>query len=219
MDVRVLEIQEALISNGFNPGVCDGIYGAKTEAAYAKWYSENECKWILDPSHDPARQPLWLQMALCEVGTREIQGTKNNPIIVSWLHQISNKVFADEIPWCAAFIGSILEDAGLDSTGSLAARSYTKWGIGLHSPAVGAIVVFWRGNRHGWKGHVGIIVGKTIDGKLAVLGGNQGDAVSIRAYSDHRVLAYRYPAGQRLPTQGFNALPIVPITSTLKSES
>jgi uncharacterized protein (TIGR02594 family) len=107
----------------------------------------------------------------------------------------------DETAWCAAFVGSNLELEDIQSSRSPAARSYERWGQKLYKPAVGAIVVFWRGSPNGWSGHVGFITGIDKVGNLLVLGGNQGDQVSIKAFTRDRVLSYRWPAGEPLPGQ------------------
>jgi len=48
-------------------------------------------------------------------------------------------------------------------------------------------------------GHVGFVAGADRNGNLLVLGGNQGDAVSINRFSRGRVLGYRWPANEQLP--------------------
>jgi surface antigen len=62
-----------------------------------------------------------------------------------------------------------------------------------------SLVVFWRGSRDGWQGHVGFISGVNSDGSLQVLGGNQGNSVNITRFDRSRVLAYRWPAGVPAP--------------------
>ncbi len=59
----------------------------------------------------------------------------------------------------------------------------------------GCVVVFERAGG----GHVGLVVGETAGGRLLVLGGNQGDAVSVAAFQRERVVAYRWPPGRDLP--------------------
>ena len=53
----------------------------------------------------------------------------------------------------------------------------------LQAPTVGCVVVF---EREGG-GHVGLVVGADTKGRLLVLGGNQGDAVSIAPFDRSRV--------------------------------
>jgi uncharacterized protein (TIGR02594 family) len=136
----------------------------------------------------------WMAEARKHIGLREIKGPRHNPIIVGWWESIKSHFRNDETPWCAAFVGGVLEDVGIRSTRSAAARSYLKHGVELSQPAYGCIVVFWRGSRNGWAGHVGFVVGRDRFGNLMVLGGNQGDAVNIKPFSVDRVLGYRWPS-------------------------
>lgn len=95
-----------------------------------------------------------------------------------------------EVPWCAAFVGGILESQGVESTKSLAARSYLKFGKATDTPTKGDIVVLSRGSDPN-KGHVGFFVGFDADGNPKILGGNQNDTVSIKTYDKDTVLGYR----------------------------
>lgn len=145
--------------------------------------------------------PPWLVKARGYLGEKEIRGPKHNPKVVKFWQTIRLPgIRDDETPWCAAFVGAVLELAGFVSTRKGNARSYNNWGVPLDRPCVGAIVVFWRGSRSGWKGHVGILVGKSANGNWLILGGNQGNAVSIKEYyplghRKSRVLGLRYPKG------------------------
>jgi hypothetical protein len=54
-------------------------------------------------------------------------------------------------------------------------------------------------------GHIGLVVGILKDGKIAILGGNQGDALTILLYNESVFFTYRLPAGYvptitKLPT-------------------
>jgi hypothetical protein len=89
----------------------------------------------------------------------------------------------------------VLEECGIASSHSAAARSYAKWGRPLVKPAVGCIVVFERGPRNG---HVGFYLGKRGSTHIRVLGGNQGDAVNIKLFPVSRVIAYRWPRNEPL---------------------
>jgi uncharacterized protein (TIGR02594 family) len=106
----------------------------------------------------------------------------------------------DEVAWCAAFCGACLERAGLASTRSLMARSYLKWGDALSEPRAGAIAVFSRGTNPA-EGHVGFWLGETEDA-VVLLGGNQGNAVSVARYAKSRLLALRWPASATVPQNG-----------------
>lgn len=147
--------------------------------------------------------PAWLKAALADIGTREIPGLKHNPAILRWWTLIRAPFTDDETPWCAAFVGGKLEEVGIRSSRSAAARSYLQWGVGLKKPVRGCIVVFSRPGSS-WSGHVGFVAGRTRDGDLAVLGGNQSNAVNIKPFGLNRVLGYRWPKGiavtSELPT-------------------
>jgi uncharacterized protein (TIGR02594 family) len=98
-------------------------------------------------------------------------------------------------PWCAAFANAILRENNYDTTDSLMARSFLTYGVATKRPSKGDIVVLKRG-RSSYTGHVGFYVNTvTIDGLtyVAVLGGNQGQAINIAHYPIDKVLAYRKP--------------------------
>jgi len=142
-------------------------------------------------------EPRWLAEARKHVGLTEIVGRKHNPAILRWWTLIRAPFTDDETPWCAGYVGGVLESVGIRSTRSAMARSYERWGVPVN-PRVGAIVTFWRGSPRGGSGHVGFVVGKDKYGNLMVLGGNQGNAVSIKPFSASRVTSYRWPAGEQL---------------------
>ncbi len=100
----------------------------------------------------------------------------------------------DEVAWCAAFVGACLERAGLASTRSLMARSYSRWGAPLDAGRCGAVAVLSRGGDPS-AGHVGFLVGETAS-HVVLLGGNQGDAVSVAAFPKARLVGLRWPQEQ-----------------------
>jgi len=141
----------------------------------------------------------WMDVARKYLGQREIKGNKHNPLILQWWTYIRAPFTDDETPWCAGFLGGVLEECGIKSTRSAAAQSYLKWGQPLSAPAEGCIVVFWRGSPDSKSGHVGFVTGKNHKGDLLVLGGNQGDAVTIKSFPRWRVKGYRWPSGYQIP--------------------
>ena len=135
-----------------------------------------------------------LGIARQHLGLKEWPGARHNPEIIEMFDQSGHAwVQDDETPWCAAFVGAVLGQAGLRGTGKLNARSYLDWGeeIPLSQAQEGDIVVFWRGEPDGWQGHVGFYAGIAADGAIKVLGGNQGNAVSIADYPRGRLLSVR----------------------------
>jgi len=138
----------------------------------------------------------WISQARQFIGLREIPGPKHAPeILQMWRDIKRGGIKDDETPWCAAFVGSMLERSGIQSTRFEGARSYMEWGERLDKPIYGCVVVFTRSGG----GHVGFVVGQAENGNLLVLGGNQSDAVNIKAFSTDRVTGYRWPAGYDKP--------------------
>lgn len=134
--------------------------------------------------------PAWLIEARKHIGVKEIKGPVHNPVIVNfWKLARLAGIKNDEVPWCAGFVGAMLETVGVRSARSDSSRAYLNWGVKLDQPIVGCIVVF---HREGG-GHVGFVSGRTADGRLAVVGGNQGDMVSEATFPVDRVLGYRWP--------------------------
>ncbi|MEV3812371.1 TIGR02594 family protein [Aeromonas allosaccharophila] len=155
----------------------------------------------------------WVEEARRHIGLTEIKGSKHNPEIVAmWKAIKRGGIRDDETPWCAAFVGACLERVGIPSTQFEGARSYASWGEKLDKPVTGCVVVFSRDGG----GHVGFVVGQDAAGNLLVLGGNQGDAVNVKAFPRSRVTAYRWPAGESLPV---GELPVMAAAEFSKSEA
>lgn len=101
--------------------------------------------------------------------------------------------------WCAAFVNSVLGSKGIKGTGKLNAKSFLNWGksVDVSKAKSGDIVVFDRPPVQ-WQGHVGFYAGReyrNYKGRkqwvIAVLGGNQGDAVNISYYPESRLRSVR----------------------------
>lgn len=187
----------------------DGVVGEKT----AKAIDAAKCP-TAQPVIVHVGRPLWVIEALYWLGTDEIQGARDNPVILKWAKEVGGAIARDythdAIPWCALFQNLILVRAQFKGTGTLWAldfNSNTKWpNTRLNGPAVGAIVPMVRSGG----GHVATIVGRTRNGMLACIGGNQGDTVSINSFPVDRPESFRYPLGAELPkVTGFNTLPLV----------
>ena len=135
----------------------------------------------------------WYDEARKMLGVREGPGKSNNAAVIKLYAESGHAwVKEDSVAWCAAYVGAMLRRAMLKSSGSLAARSYLKWGERLDKPKLGCVVVFSRGN-HAWQGHVGFYAGETRT-HVKVLGGNQSNMVKIANYPKSRLLGYRWPS-------------------------
>jgi uncharacterized protein (TIGR02594 family) len=127
-------------------------------------------------------------------------GKSNNPKVVAFFKDAGFPgVKDDATAWCAAFVGAHLKRAGFEPSGSLAARSYESWGVGLKNPVLGCVCTKRRGNST-WQGHVFYVVGLSADGKTVFgLGGNQSDSVTVAAFKRSEVTSFRWPSNLPVP--------------------
>ena len=138
------------------------------------------------------QQPDWLEWAWRELGVREQAGSRDNPRIRAMFKDAGHADIArDEVAWCAAFVGACLERSGRRSTRSLMARSYLGWGVPLEAAQLGALAVLSRDSDPAL-GHVGFIVGEAGE-QFQLLGGNQGQEVSVQSFPKSRVIGLRWP--------------------------
>ncbi|MES3101255.1 TIGR02594 family protein [Sphingomonas faeni] len=144
-----------------------------------------------------ANEPKWLRAARATLGTREAAGSANSATILGWAKRIGTKVLgmiynADSVPWCGVFVAYCLQEDGIEPVAiAVRATSWSTWGQALRPErlAPGAVLVFERPGG----GHVGFYVGE--DAKAYhVLGGNQGDEVTIARVAKERCIARRWPA-------------------------
>lgn len=142
-----------------------------------------------------ATDPSWLVEARRDVGQRETLGPNDSPWIRRMLDRLGARWLLGQ-PWCGGAVAAWMQASAVDIPKHwYRARAWATWGQPLDRPVHGCVVVF---ERQGG-GHVGLVVGENAAGQLLVLGGNQGDAVNVRAFPRARVLAYRWPPGRELP--------------------
>lgn len=141
----------------------------------------------------------WMQAAEDKLNVAEVGTTNKSPIIDKWWVELGAKSMIGQ-PWCGAFVARCLQESGFtrstfDTRKDLKTRNnqskvYPKHfygakdfirggGYKLTKPCVGAVAVK---SRNGG-GHVCFVVGKTPQGKLVVIGGNQGNKVCYTTYA------------------------------------
>lgn len=139
-------------------------------------------------------KPKWLKIAETYTGMSEIRGPKHNSKIIGWLDKLGAWWRDDETPWCGVFVAHCMQDVGLPyPTFYMRAKAWEDYGSLLRRDrlAPGAILVFDRAGG----GHVGFYAGEDA-GHYFVLGGNQGNAVSVMKLGKSRLLASRWPKGE-----------------------
>ena len=133
------------------------------------------------------------------VGIKEIPGHQDNPQILTMLKLDNNWPENDETPWCSAFVNYVAWLLRLPRSKSLMARSWLNVGMPVHlcKAKMGFdIVILSRGKNPpgpdvlNAPGHVGFYAGQHLD-KVNLLGGNQGDAVTIKPFESTRILGIR----------------------------
>jgi len=147
-------------------------------------------------------EPVWLTAARAKLGTREITGSKHSATIMAWIKNLGPKVLGitvkdDETPWCGTFVAQCMDEVRLTPPPiAVRASSWGTWGRRLLGPRMGCILVFTRQGG----GHVGFYVGETKT-HYAVLGGNQGNAVTVTMIAKDRLSpgGMRWPYGPTLP--------------------
>ncbi len=130
----------------------------------------------------------------------EVSGSLDNPAIMMMLQLDNAWPQHDEVPWCSAFVNYICKLLKLPRSHSLLARSWLTVGeaVSLDDAEIGFdIVVITRGgdNEPGKEnltapGHVGFYAGNK-DGRVFILGGNQGDKVNLSSFDVSRILDIR----------------------------
>ena len=122
------------------------------------------------------------------LGVKEIVGPQHNTVIINWAKELEIYNYkSDEVPWCGLFIAKVCKDAGKEIVDNpLWARNWLKWGTKQEIAMFGDLLVFKRG----LGGHVGIYVGEN-ESNYHVLGGNQGNEVSIIEINKSRLLGIR----------------------------
>jgi len=144
-----------------------------------------------------ANLPGWIAVAVKEIGEEEVAGIGNNPRILEYVGavQTTESVQDDVIEWASPFVEWCLNQVGITGPKDLNAVSWLQWGQKVEEPAFGAVVVFSFG-------HVGFVLRDDGD-HLRVLGGNQGNAVTVKRYAKADVIGYRLPeatGGKSVPS-------------------
>jgi uncharacterized protein (TIGR02594 family) len=153
--------------------------------------------------------PIWMALAAAHLGVSEVKGKSHATEVLSYWKDIKRSgIKDDETAWCAAFVGAKLERAGKRSTRFESAASYELWGTRIAKPVQGAVAVLSH--------HVAFVAGIRSDGRMMLLGGNQGDAVTIAAFDPKAIKSYRWPKNTPVPADN---LPVYKTSVLAKNET
>lgn len=139
-------------------------------------------------------------LAQRHIGIKErSEKDKDHPLIQWWLSLCGYGFDAqDEVPWCSAFVNGMAWTLGLPRSRSAAARSWLEVGkpVPLSQATIGFdVVILSRGAPP--SGHVGLFAGLSQAAAadqpslVHLLGGNQGNKVSVADFPVERVLGVR----------------------------
>jgi uncharacterized protein (TIGR02594 family) len=193
----------------------DGVVGSATAGAIDLAISSAPMTTGIVVPHLEVSRPLWVEAGVKLLGTKEVAGAKDNPVIIDWAREeggmIAREYHHDLTAWCALYANHILTKVALKGTETLWALDFAdvhKWPcVKLAGPAVGAFAPM---SREGG-GHITVVVGRDKAVHIMGLGGNQSDAVTIEPFAISRLnKGYFWPAGVPLPVlTGISHLPII----------
>lgn len=183
-------IQQELKNMNHDPGPIDGQWGQRTKTALQSLMDNNGNPFTA-PDEGLPRLP-WIEEIKTVFGLHEV---RDNATLKKWLRS-DGKTLGDPkaLPWCGDATESAIKNSlkgepfeGKMSENPYWARNWLEFGI--QCPVVyGSVVVFSRGAG----GHVGFAVGED-NNDYYVLGGNQGNTVSVVRIDKKRLLGARWP--------------------------
>ena len=134
-----------------------------------------------------------IDVSASQYGVKEYEGRSHNPSVLKYFKETGHShIKNDETSWCAAYMNWCAKKAALPYSKSLLARSWLKLGKKIEVPQVGDIVVFWRGSKSSWEGHVSLFLYMDKpNNQIYCLGGNQDDGVCVAPYPIDQILGYR----------------------------
>lgn len=215
------DLQERLRALGYDTGEVDGSMGPNTRKAVREFQADHGLfvdgvpgarTWAaLDramarkgiPAGNSRPAVPWVDEMLRRKGLHE---QRHHRELYDWLRSAGSAVDPARTPWCGDAVETAILRAIPDEPmppNPMASINWLKFGRDLKTPALGAVLVFWRGSPKGWQGHVGFYVGEDAT-HYHVLGGNQSDAITITRIAKKRLRpgGIRWPSTFPLPTGG-----------------
>lgn len=212
MSDAVKDFQTTLQKRGYRLGRIDGWAGPSTARALDQMLTDMGFEVAVRGNRDsltitPLMQrvpmewtdenlPPWMRMTLAYIGLHEV---RDNARLREFLAS-DDATLGDpaQFPWCGDLVQTpirrTLRDEpfpGKVGQNPYLARNWLDFGESCE-PGVGAVMIFWRGDRNGIYGHVAFYWGED-DRYYYVLGGNQSNTISITKIAKNRLLGARWP--------------------------
>jgi uncharacterized protein (TIGR02594 family) len=142
-----------------------------------------------------AISPFQIAVRLMAAGVKEIPGTKTNWLVAAMNWMSFGKANEDD-PWCGSAVHFCHYVTGYESPKDPGgARNWLSVGLRVDTDKAspGDVVILWREQRDGWKGHVAFFHSWGPNNTVNLLGGNQSDGFTIAPFPRTRILGVRTP--------------------------
>lgn len=139
------------------------------------------------------KQAPWMLKAIAEAKTWAGKKEKVITKTENYHEELDLKGDLSGTPWCASFVNFCLKSASVPYVASASSQFpvSSKKFVKIDEPVYGALMVLRNfveaTGKFSGSGHVTFVYGKTKDGKIAGLGGNQGDQIRVSPYKSSGV--------------------------------
>ncbi len=129
-----------------------------------------------------------VETAFASLGEQEVTGPASNPTVLGWIRRWLPRATDDSTTaWCAVWVSQVMASCGLEVPATpFRAHSWLAWGTSTEDPTLGDVAVMIRDGGF----HVGIVLRATSE-SIWLVGGNQGNAVSVARFDRKRVVQVR----------------------------
>jgi uncharacterized protein (TIGR02594 family) len=150
------------------------------------------------------KEAPWMVSAIAEAKTWA--GKKEDVITktTNYHKKIGGAGNLEKTPWCASFVNFCLKESNTPYEASQSSQFpvSSKKFIKIDKPVYGALMVlrnyFAEDDKSNGTGHVTFVYGKTANGRIAGLGGNQGDSIKLSAYASKGVSSFFTLKGKKM---------------------
>lgn len=149
--------------------------------------------WVITNETDAAPGPMSSVVDIAERYDGLTERGNRSQLAQLFADSLDISIDPRRTAWCAAFVNSVLAQAGKPTSGSIESISFIAWGHAVKSPEGGDVVVM-KGVSRRSPTHVGFFVGSAlVNGRTyyKILGGNQGNMVRVSWFPAAKVIAIR----------------------------